>query len=171
MERMTVKELTKMAMVTAIVFLATYAIKIPVPNGYTHLGDCMIFIGVIMIGRKNGAIAGASGAALADFIGGYAQWVFPTFWIKFLMATVMGLFVEKIMPSKKNSWLIGCVFGGLVQIIGYTFVDVLYYGFFSAILGIPSISLQTLVGIGITTVFVSVFKNRGLFKNTAYFRG
>ena len=34
-------------------------IKIPIPvtGGYSHMGDCMIFLAVFILGRKNGAIA------------------------------------------------------------------------------------------------------------------
>ena len=68
----------------------------------------MILIGVLTLGGKKGAIAGGIGAALADFIGGYMQWVFPTLIIKFLMAIVMGLFIEKILPELKIKLAFWC---------------------------------------------------------------
>lgn len=39
------KELAMTALMTALIFTATYIIKIPNPatGGYTHMGDCMIF--------------------------------------------------------------------------------------------------------------------------------
>lgn len=48
------RELVKTALMAAIIFVATYAIRIPNPatGGYSHLGDCMIFLGVILLGRK-----------------------------------------------------------------------------------------------------------------------
>ena len=46
------KELAMTALMTALIFTATYIIKIPNPatGGYTHMGDCMIFRGVIVLG-------------------------------------------------------------------------------------------------------------------------
>ena len=77
-----IKQLTKTAMMAALVFLGTFVFKIPTPNGYTHLGDCLIFVAVLALGWKRGAIAGGLGAALADLAGGYAVWIIPTFFIK-----------------------------------------------------------------------------------------
>ena len=92
-KQFTTKEITKIAMMAALVFIATYSLKVPSLHGYTHLGDCMIFISVLLLGGKKGAIAGGIGASLADLVGGYMVWIVPTFFIKFVMACIMGLFV------------------------------------------------------------------------------
>ncbi len=60
------KSLTKMAILAALIFFGTYFIKIPGINGYTHFGDCMIFIAVLIVGTKRGALSAAVGASLAD---------------------------------------------------------------------------------------------------------
>ena len=164
MEKYSVKEITKTAAMAAIVFILTYTFKIPFPNGYTHLGDCAILIGVIVLGRKKGAWAGGIGAAMADLIGGYAQWIIPTLIIKFLMATVMGLIMEKVMPENKINFLVGAVVGGLVQIVGYTAVKIVYYGFAQAMVMTPGLLIQTAVGIAITLVFVSVLRASGILE-------
>lgn len=59
--------------------------------------------------------------------GGYMHWVIPTFIIKYIMATVMGLFIDKIMPNRKGNWLIGSIVGGIVQIILYTVFKVFLF--------------------------------------------
>ncbi|TJX15164.1 ECF transporter S component [Tissierella creatinini] len=79
------KDITKVAIMSSLIFVATYLFKIPTLAGYTHLGDCMIFISVLILGRKKGALAGGIGAAIADFLGGYMHWVLPTFFIKLVM--------------------------------------------------------------------------------------
>lgn len=68
------KEIATTALMAALVFVATYLIKFPNPatSGYSHMGDCMIFLAVVMIGRKNGAIAAAIGGALSDLLAGAA---------------------------------------------------------------------------------------------------
>ncbi len=163
---MSARDLSKTGIMAALVFLATYIIKIPSINGYSHLGDCMILIGVLTLGFKKGALAGGIGAALADLFGGYMQWILPTFFIKAVMAAVMGLFIEKVMPNRKGNWLWGAVIGGIVQIFGYTSVKILYYGFAVAMTMTPGLLIQTAAGISLTAVFVSVLSASGIVKTT-----
>lgn len=106
---MRTKELTKTAVMAALVFVAIYVLKIPGPNGYSHLGDCMILISVLLLGGKKGAWAGGIGAALADLLGGYMQWVLPTFLIKAVMALIMGYVIDKWHHSL--NWLAGAMLG------------------------------------------------------------
>lgn len=94
----------------ALVFIAIYVLKIPALNGYAHLGDCMILISVLLLGGKKGALAGGIGAALADLLGGYMQWVLPTFLIKAVMALIMGYVIDKWHHN--GNWLAGAVLGG-----------------------------------------------------------
>ncbi len=130
------------AMMLCLVCLATYALKVPNPftQGYVHLGDTFIFISVLTLGKKNGAIAASVGAALADIIGGYAIFAVGTFIAKGLMAFVMGAFIElgaKKATGSGNSTLIlshspyellGMVLGGLTEVAVYVPVNALVYG-------------------------------------------
>ena len=68
-------DITVTAAMAALVFLGTYIFKIPTISGYVHLGDCMIILTVALFGMKKGAVAGAIGGGLSDFIGGYFYWV------------------------------------------------------------------------------------------------
>lgn len=104
MKEIKMQTLVKTALMMALVYIFTTAFKVPTPltGGYTHLGDCMIFLAVLLLGRKNGTIAASFGAALADLLGGYVIYVIPTLIIKAVMAFTMGTFVEKIMPKKRK---------------------------------------------------------------------
>ena len=106
---MDLKRIVRIAMMAALIFAGTYTFKIPIAitGGYTHLGDCAIFVGVMLLGRKDGALAAALGAALSDLLSGAMLWVLPTFIIKGIMALIMGLAVEKLMPEHRYGWLIG----------------------------------------------------------------
>ena len=55
----TVKNIVITALVMALICVATMIIKIPVPmtEGYVHLGDAMIFLGVLILGKNQGALA------------------------------------------------------------------------------------------------------------------
>ena len=87
--KLTTKDLCLTALFTAIVFVMTFVPKIPIPLGYAHLGDAAVLLAVVLLGRKQGAIAGAVGSALADLIGGFALWIVPhclsnILWLGFL---------------------------------------------------------------------------------------
>lgn len=147
------KDITKIGIFAALIYLATFFLKIPSTNGYTHLGDAFIFLGVILIGYKRGAFAGAIGGALSDLLGGYIEWIVPTFFIKAIMAIIMGLFLEKFCKNSKFSWLIGAVLGGLFQIIAYTVFSIILFGSKAGIASIPGFCIQTICGLVFVTIF------------------
>ncbi len=155
--------LTKTAMMAAVVFVSIYLFKIPVPNGYVHLGDCMIFIGVLLLGKKRGALAGGIGAAFSDLLAGYMFWVFPTFFIKYIMAMVMGFFAERILPEQKWGWLLGAVAGGIIQIVLYATVECSMFGLAYSIVNVPANALQTGVGVLLAGVLVALFRKSGIW--------
>ncbi|MEN8077593.1 ECF transporter S component [Clostridioides difficile] len=155
-KQFTTKEISKMAMMAALVFIATYSLKVPSLHGYTHLGDCMIFISVLLFGGKKGAISGGIGAALADLVGGYMIWIVPTFFIKFIMAIIMGVIIEKILCNVKLNWIIGACLGGLFQIVAYTIVKIPLFGIAYALAGIYGLTLQTISGVVISILIISV---------------
>ncbi len=88
------------ALMTAFVFITTSIIKIPIPftDGYIHAGDMCIFIAGILLGPWYGGFAAGVGSAMADFLGGYGQWVLPTLIIK----TIMGMLIGYFAKSKTN---------------------------------------------------------------------
>ena len=94
----------------ALTTVATMVIAIPVPftNGYIHLGDSMIFISVLILGWRYGALAAGVGSALADLFLGYVHWVPWTLCIKGIMALMMGILIEKCIGNKRNT-VIACI--------------------------------------------------------------
>lgn len=89
----------------ALTTIATMVIAIPVPftNGYIHLGDSMVFLSVLVLGWRYGAVAAGVGSALADIFLGYVNWAPWTLCIKAVMAILMGLIIEKAMGSTRNT--------------------------------------------------------------------
>lgn len=89
----------------AVTAVATMIIAIPVPftNGYIHLGDSMVFISVMILGWRYGAIVAGIGSALADLFLGYVHWAPWTFLIKGIMALLMGFVIERAMGNKRNT--------------------------------------------------------------------
>lgn len=134
-------------LMSALVFVGTYFFKIPTAFGYTHLGDCMIILAVCLFGTRRGVLSGAIGAGLSDFIGGYAAWVLPTVVLKSLWAMILGIFMYKLLPHKKYSWLIGAILGGIVHTAGYVLVNVIFYGSAAAAAEILPNVIQSAAGI------------------------
>lgn len=163
---MDLKRIVRIAMMAALIFAGTYTFKIPIAitGGYTHLGDCAIFVGVMLLGRKDGALAAALGAALSDLLSGAMLWVLPTFIIKGIMALIMGLAVEKLMPEHRYGWLIGEVLGGVCQIVGYQLVKIVLISPAAAIATIPTITMQTIAGIVIASVVITIMQSSNLIE-------
>ena len=57
----------------ALVFVATFFTKIPIPmtKGYFNIGDTVIIITAIVLGPASGLVVGALGSMLADVAGGF----------------------------------------------------------------------------------------------------
>lgn len=140
-------DIAVIGLMSALVFAGTYFFKIPSAFGYTHLGDCIIILTVCLFGTRRGVLAGAIGAGLADFIGGYAVWVVPTMAIKALWAFVAGFITYRLLPDNKYSWLIGSIVGGLFHIAGYTLVKIPLYGMGVALGELFTLTCQTCAGI------------------------
>ncbi len=130
MQRDKMRTLTLTALFTALVFVGTYVVKIPLPFGYTHIGDSMIFLAVMVLGWKRGAAAGAVGAALADLIGGFAVWAAPTLIAKAVMAATLGLVLDRRPFGLRGRalWLTGAAISAIVHAALYTLATALIYG-------------------------------------------
>lgn len=146
-----------------LVTVATMFIKIPVvvTQGYVHLGDSMIFLSILVLGRKNGTIAAGVGSALGDILGGYAFWAPWTLIVKSLMAFIMGTFIENAEKNgrlvNKNSKLslieiVGMLLAGVEMTVGYYIVESVMYGnMVTPLMSIPWNVGQFVVGIVIAS--------------------
>lgn len=164
------KNINKMvytALLAALICVATFIIKVPMPvtNGYTHIGDGFIFIAVILLGGRNGALAAAIGASLADILGGYAVYALPTFIIKGLMALIMAFVISKM--NNNNKYIFGALAGSVWQVFGYYLTGSIMVGnFIAPLVEILGNSMQSLVGVAVMVVFIAVFKNTPIGKKT-----
>lgn len=160
------------ALMIAIITVSIMFIKVPIPftQGYVHLGDAMIFMAVLVLGWKNGAIAAAIGGALGDILGGFPVWAPWTFCIKGLMAIVMGLLIAYAV---KKRWvtignlplgaIIGMILAGVINVVGYYLAEGIMYGnWAAALLGVPWNIGQFAVGLIIAWVLTAA-----LMKTTA----
>jgi uncharacterized membrane protein len=105
-------------------------IKLPIMGngGLIHLGNVPLFIAAFVYGKKTGAVAGAFGMGLFDFLSGWALWAPFTFIIVGAMGFVVGLISVKV-PRKRvfvNTLAVVAVL--IIKVVGYYFAEVLLYG-------------------------------------------
>ena len=143
-----------LAVSIALVAVFTTVVKIPTGGGgYLNCSDVAIAFVAYTLGPITAFIAGGVGAAFADAIGGYAQWV-P---ITFVAHGLEGLFMALILKEgkrefgKKEMWIrkllaaVVCmvtVAGGYFLLAG-TFL----YGYPTAAAEIPGNLIQSGVGV------------------------
>lgn len=141
-----------MGLMTCLVIVTTMFIKIPIPmtQGYVHLGDSMIFLAVLILGKKNGCIAAGIGSAMGDILGGYAFWAPWTLVIKLIMAYILGVFVERF---EKKGEIIGMVIAGIEMTAGYYVASSVMYGsWIVTLMDIPWNIGQFVVGMIIASI-------------------
>ncbi|MDF2654203.1 MAG: transporter component [Bacillota bacterium] len=149
----------------ALIVVATIVIPIPVPfgSGYIHFGDAMIFLSVLILGWRYGAVAAGVGSALADLLIGYAIWAPWTLCVKGIMGAVMGIFLMKSMKRQGVKilgvpvfQLVGMILAGIIMAAGYYLAEGVIYGnFIAALAGIPWNVLQFVVGTFIATLLAA----------------
>ncbi|MDD4200239.1 MAG: ECF transporter S component [Eubacteriales bacterium] len=151
-----ISKLVLTAIIVALIVLAIFLIRIPIPftQGYLNLCDGVIFIGVMILGRRNGALAAAVGTMLGDILGGFAMWAPWSFFINGGMALIMALILSAFTHdnmSEAARWvtrIVAMAVGGLFMVFGYFIAEGLMYGNWAiAVLGIPWNIGQFAIGI------------------------
>ena len=145
-------------MMAALIFVATYFIKLPMvmTNGYVHLGDGFILLAASMLGWA-AVPAAAIGCMLADLMGGYVMYLLPTFLIKAAVAAVAVLAVRS-----GRGWMrvLGLIAAEAVMVGGYFLVEwlMLGYGLAAATASVPGNCLQGLSGVIIGLLLIPLMK-------------
>ena len=148
------KEMILAAIIAAVVFIATFIPKIPIPLGYAHLGDAAIFLIVFVCGRKIGILSGVIGSALADLLGGFPIWILPTIFIKAGMA-------EIFYKLRDRNIFIGLIAACLFMTLGYTFAGAFLYDSLAAgFSSTPGLLLESAVNIFVAVIIISAVKNK-----------
>ncbi|MDD4377879.1 MAG: ECF transporter S component [Eubacteriales bacterium] len=165
-----IRSLCETALFIAIVFLGVFIIKFPGPFGYAHIGDSMIFLSVLMLGGKRGAVAGGIGAAIADIVSGYTIWAVPTLICKAAMALVMGAIIKHQILGMKGRllWIVAAVAGGITQGIGYVIFWFVLFGKAAAIASVPGLTFQMVSGIIIAFAISEALQKTGLKRHFIY---
>lgn len=124
--KLTTKQLTITAVLTALTFAITRLIQIPIPLGYFNVGNSFILLGCLFLPLPLGTLAGSIGSALADLTS-FPLYTIPTLIIKALMPIVFYLIVK--IPTKKIRLHIPAVaVATLIPLFGYTIVGGIFEG-------------------------------------------
>lgn len=163
--KFTTKEMVQTALLTALVFVATFFIHIQLPimasGGLVHLGNVMLFAIAIVFGKEKGAIAGAVGMALFDLSSGWAVWAPFTFIIRGVMGYVIGA-ISWGNKREGNNFMINLfaiILSAIWMIAGYYISEVILYGnWISPIASIPGNITQLAIGTVIGLPFAKILK-------------
>ena len=147
----TTQEICMTAVLMALVCIATLFFKVPIPLGYAHLGNGIIFLGAFLMPVPEAAIVAGVGSAMADLLGGYTEWIIPTLLIKCIMGGVMSYIVRmggKQIKVINVRTFIGAALGCVIMVLGYFVAGSIIYG--NVVTGaaqIPGLASEGAVGI------------------------
>lgn len=171
-------KLVMTAMTMCMIMVAIFLFRVPIPftQGYVNLSDAIIFIGIMVLGWKYGAVAAALGSMLGDILGGFAMWAPWTFAIKGGMAIIAGLLICSLCKKEHLSdrafvalEILAMVAGGLFMTAGYFVGEGIMYGnWVVAALGVPWNLCQFAVGIMLALVLTEALKKTAFRKYFIY---
>ncbi|GAF38837.1 substrate-specific component PdxU2 of predicted pyridoxin-related ECF transporter [Agrilactobacillus composti DSM 18527 = JCM 14202] len=143
--RMSTKEIVYLAAMIAVTVAISRVFLIPVPmtHGNVNLCDAGIFIAALLFGKKQGAIVGGASGFLLDLISGYSQYMIFSLIIHGVEGFLVGWLAEKYGHlGKIASLIVGIVW----MVFGYFLADSLLYQIQTGLVGLPTNSIQGLLG-------------------------
>ena len=140
------REIVFTGLMTALVFIATFVPHIPIPLGYAHLGDAVIFLLALLVPRRPAIIAACLGSALADLLGGFALWAVPTIVIKYGMAEIVYRIAPQGRAMGQGRIVTALLLSSLWMAVAYTLAGaVLYDGVTAALAATPGLLAEGIV--------------------------
>ena len=133
------------AILIATVTVVTVLVRVPIPatQGYFNFSDVVIYFVSFAFGPWVGLVAGGVGTALADLVGGFAQFAPITLFAHGLQGLVAGALGH-------NKGLLGQLLGllaGAAMMIGiYYLAEVILFGWGAALAEVPANLLQNAGG-------------------------
>lgn len=166
LKEMDTKTITKLAMLIALTTVMTMLIRIPTvgTSGYLNLGDMVVFLAAMMLGKKGGFIVGGIGSGLADLLSGYSHYAPITFLVKGLEGYIAGVILETGIGKKMP--LIATIIGGMWMALGYYIAEIFMYGVKAALAAVPGNIGQGLLG-AVSAVILFAALKRTRFVNRA----
>ena len=168
MERkLTLRYIAYLAVFTALTFVATVLITIPMVSasgGYINFGDTIIFVASAILGPIGGLVSGALGSVIADLVLA-PSYALITLIVKGLEGFLAGLIIRAIRKlvsqykwSDYVAFIVGFIVGGLEMVLGYyvgggillgLMEDNMAVGFEISLIDVPSNFIQFGVSVGV----------------------
>jgi len=154
--KLTAQSIALCGMMAAIIFVATWLLKIPVGFGYIHLGDGFILIAASVLGWP-AVVAAALGGMLADLLAGYSMYMLPTFIIKGAVAAIAVVAGTKQTQPVKTLFMF---IAEAAMVAGYFLTEWLILGFGLAVAvgALIGNMLQGLSGVALWMLLMPVVK-------------
>ena len=118
---------------TALNFVITYWIQIPIPatGGYINIGDIAVMFTALLFGPIIGGIAGGLGPMLADIFSPYIIYAPATLLIKGIEGFLIGLISNPKNCEGRVSYrdIIAVLIGGILIPLGYFLYEAFILGF------------------------------------------
>ncbi|NLZ45844.1 MAG: TIGR04002 family protein [Clostridiales bacterium] len=161
-----IKLLTMTALLAALVYVLTAFLHIPTNNGYTHVGDGVVFLAASMLPLPYAMAVGAIGAGLADTLSGFIIWLPATFIIKAVTSLYFTNKKPKILCLRN---ILAVIPAWLTCVAGYT----LYEGTFisnykAAIIALPSYTIQIVASMAVYILLSIGLDKIGFKKNFGF---
>ena len=158
------------AVCMTVVFMMTFMPRIPIPFGYAHLGDAVIFLLILFLPRRQAGFAASIGSAFSDLLGGFPIWILPTLVIKWVMVEIVFRMAAIPAAGKQPSvlsmqMLLAFSVSALWMVIAYAGSGALLYGSTGAGL----LMTPGLIGEGVINVAVAMAVGAALQKAAACF--
>lgn len=118
------QDIVQVALMAAMTYIATAVINIPsgvIVKGVVHLGDSMVFLAAILLGKKKGFLSAAIGMCMFDLLSPYVIWAPFTFVIKGMMAYIAASIAYRKGYKGSSSWnnVLAFALGGIWMIAAY----------------------------------------------------
>ncbi|MCL2045981.1 MAG: TIGR04002 family protein [Oscillospiraceae bacterium] len=157
-----IKLISMSALLAAMIIVLTTFIKIPIGNGYIHMGDSIIYLASCLLPLPYAAIVAAISGAMSDALGGFAVFILPTVLIKALITIPFSSKNEKIL-TKRNAIMV--IPAGVITVAGYFAACLFIYDWTGAIIGLLGDTIQAIVS-AVAFLLVSAALDKVKLKQT-----
>ncbi len=136
------------AVFSAMIFVLTAVLHVPVASGYVHFGDALLYVSALLLDMPWAIIAGALGEGFADFASGFGVYAPATIIIKILVSLLFALSKREKLLCKRSAFM--TVPAGLLTVGGYFIADLIISREY-AVADIPGNVIQA---VGSAVIFV-----------------
>lgn len=174
-----VQDMVQIALMAAITYIATAVINIPsgvIVKGVVHLGDSMVFLAAVLLGKRKAFLSAAIGMCLFDLLSPYAIWAPFTFVIKGTMAYIAAVIAYRNNYEGNNIlnnilafvlggiWMIAAYYGAGVILMHFTTKIAFAQAFVLAAAEIPGNIAQVVAGIVLAIPLGKVLKKANVIR-------